>query len=69
MQAAILRREELKAETARLRAERESNAAARANVTVNMGVVGDPESAARTVIDILNKSQARGTGGAGLLVL
>ena len=69
MQAAILRREELKAETARLRAERESNAAARANVTVNMGVVGDPESAARTVIDLLNKSQARGTGGAGLLVL
>jgi hypothetical protein len=69
MQAAILRREELKAETARLRAERESNAAARANVTVNMGVVGDPESAARTVIDLLNKSQARGTGGGGLLVL
>jgi hypothetical protein len=69
MQAAILRREELKAETARLRAERESNAAGRANVTVNMGVVGDPESAARTVIDLLNKSQARGTGGGGLLVL
>lgn len=66
MQAAILRREELKAETARLRAERESNAAAR--VTVNMGVVGDPESAARTIIDVLNKSQARGTGGAGLLI-
>jgi phage-related protein len=69
MQQAILRREQLKAETARLRAERESNAAGRANVTVNMGVVGDPESAARTVIDLLNKSQARGTGGAGLLVL
>jgi phage-related protein len=69
MQAAILRREELKAETARLREERAANAAARANVTVNMGVVGDPESAARTVIDLLNKSQARGTGGAGLLVL
>jgi phage-related protein len=69
MQQAILRREQLKAETARLRAERESAAAGRANVTVNMGVVGDPESAARTVIDLLNKSQARGTGGAGLLVL
>lgn len=68
MQAAILRREELKAETARLRAERESNAAGRANVTVNMGVVGDPESAARTIVDVLNKSQARGTGGAGLLI-
>jgi hypothetical protein len=66
LDAAILRREELKAETARLRAERESNAAAR--ITVNMGVVGDPESAARTIIDVLNKSQARGTGGAGLLV-
>jgi hypothetical protein len=65
MQAAILRREELKAETARLRAERESNAAAR--VTVNMGVVGDPESAARTIVDVLNKSQARGTLGAGAL--
>ena len=66
MQAAILRREQLKAETARLRAERESAAAAR--VTVNMGVVGDPESAARTIIDVLNQSQARGTGGAGLLI-
>jgi hypothetical protein len=65
MQAAILRREELKAETARLRAERESNAAAR--VTVNMGIVGDPESAARTIVDVLNKSQARGTLGAGAL--
>lgn len=67
MQAAILRREELKAETARLRAERESNAAAR--VTVNMGVVGDPESAARTIIDVVNKSQARGTLGAGAFLI
>jgi phage-related protein len=63
MQAAILRREELKAETARLRAQREANAEAR--ITVNMGVVGDPESAARTIIDVVNKSQARGTLGAG----
>jgi len=63
MQAAILRREELKAETERLREQRASNAAAR--VTVNMGVVGDPESAARTIIDVVNKSQARGTLGAG----
>ena len=67
MQAAILRREELKAETARLRAQREANAEAR--VTVNMGVVGDPESAARTIVDVLNKSQARGTLGAGSLLL
>ena len=66
MQAAILRREELKAETARLRAQREENAAAR--ITVNMGVVGDPESAARTIIDLVNKSQARGTLGAGSFV-
>ena len=67
MQAAILRREELKAETARLREQRDSNAAAR--VTVNMGVVGDPESAARTIIDVVNKSQARGTLGAGSFLL
>jgi phage-related protein len=67
MQAAILRREELKAETARLRAQREENAAAR--VTVNMGIVGDPESAARTIIDVVNKSQARGTLGAGSFLI
>jgi len=34
-------------------------------ITINMGVVGDPESAARTIIDLVNKSQARGTLGAG----
>ena len=62
MQAAILRREELKAETARLRAAREG---AGVPVTVNMGIVGDPESAARTIIDVVNKSQQRGTLGAG----
>ena len=67
MQAAILRREELKAETARLRAQREANAEAR--ITVNMGVVGDPESAARTIIDVVNKSQARGTLGAGAFLI
>lgn len=69
MQAAILRREELKAETARLRAEREAAASARADVTVNMGVVGDPESAARTIVDLVNKSQARGTLGAGAFLI
>jgi hypothetical protein len=75
MQAAILRREELKAETERLRKSREDAAAARLaatgglstaeRITVNIGVVGDPESAARTIIDVVNKSQARGTLGAG----
>ena len=38
------------------------------NITVNMGVVGDPESAARTIVDLVNKSQARGTLGAGAFV-
>jgi hypothetical protein len=75
MQAAILRREELKAETERLRKEREDVAAARLaatgglstadRITINMGLVGDPESAARAFIDVMNKSQARGTLGAG----
>jgi hypothetical protein len=75
MQAAILRREELKAETERLRKEREDAAAARlaatggestaTRITLNMGIVGDPEQAARTLIDVVNKSQARGTLGAG----
>jgi len=35
------------------------------NIVVNMGVVGDPESAARTIVQILNDSSYRGTGGAG----
>jgi hypothetical protein len=75
MQAAILRGEELKAETERLRRAREEAAAARlaetggdstaTRITLNMGIVGDPESAARTLIDVVNKSQARGTLGAG----
>ena len=43
------------------------DAAAR-NITVNMGVVGDPESAARTIIELLNDSQARGTLGSGALI-
>jgi hypothetical protein len=38
------------------------------NVTVNMGVVGDPEAAARTITTVLNNSFYRGTGGAGGLV-
>jgi len=38
------------------------------NVTVNMGVVGDPEAAARSITTVLNNSYYRGTGGAGALV-
>ena len=68
MQAAILRREELKAETERLNAARAARAEERANVTVNMGVVGDPEAAARAVVDVLNRSAARGGGGFNSLV-
>jgi hypothetical protein len=41
---------------------------AKAAVTVNMGVVGDPEAAARTITTVLNNSFYRGTGGAGALV-
>ena len=36
-------------------------------VNVNIGVVGDPESAARTIVDLLNTSYSRGTGGSGAL--
>mgnify|MGYP007100061716 CR=1 FL=1 len=74
-QDAIQRSIDLQAETERLRQEREKAAAARLaatgglstadRITINMGVVGDPESAARTIIDLVNKSQARGTLGAG----
>jgi hypothetical protein len=38
------------------------------NITVNQGIVGDPEAAARTVVDVLNRSYFRGTGGANALV-
>jgi hypothetical protein len=43
-----------------------SNAAPQ--VTVNMGVVGDPEAAARSITTVLNNSYYRGTNGAGALV-
>jgi len=77
MQAAILRREELKAETERLRNKRESDAAARLaatgglstseriNITVNGAI--DAEGTARTIVNVLNDSYYRGTGGAGAL--
>jgi hypothetical protein len=34
-------------------------------ITVNMGIVGDPESAKRAMVDLMNDSTARGTLGAG----
>lgn len=37
------------------------------NVTVNIGVAGDPEGVAREVIKVLNNSFIRGTGGASAL--
>lgn len=39
-----------------------------ANIVVNMGVVGDPEAAARVIIDTVNNSYYRGTGGASQFV-
>lgn len=77
MQAAILRREQLKADTERLRAQREAAAAARLeatgglstadriNITVNGAI--DAEGTARTIVNVLNDSYYRGTGGAGAL--
>lgn len=41
----------------------------RPDVTVNMGVVGDPEAAARAIVDVLNRSSGRGALGAEGLVL
>ena len=38
-------------------------------VTVNIGVVGDPEAAARTITDVMNNSYYRGTGGANAFAL
>ena len=78
MQAAILRREELKAETERLRQAREAAAAARLTatgglstserITINVSGAIDPEGTARTIVDTLNNSYYRGTLGAGALV-
>ena len=44
-----------------------SDSAASVTLTVNQGIVGDPEAAARTVVDVLNRSYFRGTGGADAL--
>jgi hypothetical protein len=78
MQAAILRKNQLVADTARLRAEREAAAAARLKVTgglssadrINITVNGaiDAEGTARTIVETLNDSFFRGTGGANALV-
>ena len=39
------------------------------NLTVNQGIVGDPEAAARSVVDVLNRSYFRGTNGANALLM
>ena len=79
MQAAILRREELKAETERLRQQREAAAMARTAATgglstserivinVQAASVIDEEGFSRAVTEALNSSYYRGTGGAGAL--
>jgi len=77
MQKAILRREQLKAETERLRAERAADASARAaatgglstsdRITINVNGAIDPEGTARTIVNTLNDSYYRGTNGAGSL--
>jgi hypothetical protein len=38
------------------------------NVTVNIGVAGDPEGTARTIVDVLNRSYGRGALGAESLI-
>ena len=77
MQAAILRKNELAAETERLRKAREAAAAARSaangglstaeRITINVSGAIDPEGTARTIVDTLNNSFYRGTGGANAL--
>jgi hypothetical protein len=80
MQAAILRREELKAETERLRKAREEAAAARSATTgglstaerivinVNAASIIDEEGFTRAATTAFNNSFYRGTLGAGALV-
>jgi hypothetical protein len=78
MQAAILRKNELAAETAQMRAAREASAAARSlatgglstaeRITINVNGAIDPEGTARTIVDTLNNSYYRGTNGATNLV-
>jgi len=79
MQAAIIRRDALKAETARLNAARDAAAASRTAATGGLStatvvnqyfnaVVADTEAAARAVVEVLNDSAYRGTGGSSNLV-
>jgi len=81
MQAAILKREALKAETERLRAAREAAAAARSAATgglstaerivinVNAASIIDEEGFTRAATTAFNNSFYRGTLGAGALVV
>ena len=80
MQAAILRKNALVAETARMRAEREIAAAARTAATgglstaerivinVNAASIIDEEGFTRAATDAFNNSYYRGTNGASNLV-
>jgi hypothetical protein len=47
----------------------DSQNAARINLTVNQGIVGDPEGAARSIVDVLNRSYGRGALGAEALFI
>ena len=38
------------------------------NITINQGIIGDPEQAARTIVDVVNRSFFRGTRGANAFV-
>jgi hypothetical protein len=66
-QAAVLRSIELQAETQRLRDARAGITPKEAKITVNVNGAIDPEGTARTIVDTLNNSFYRGTGGAGSL--
>ena len=71
IEAARKRRLELEAETARIRAQIAARARGEIFGTttnnINIGVAGDPEGVARTIINVLNDSYSRGTNGAAAL--
>jgi hypothetical protein len=66
-QAAVLRSIELQAETQRLRDARAGITPKESNITVNVNGAIDPEGTARTIVETLNNSFYRGTGGANSL--
>jgi hypothetical protein len=66
-QAAVLRSIELQAETQRLRDARAGISPKQSNITVNVNGAIDPEGTARTIVETLNNSFYRGTGGANAL--